>query len=237
MIQIAIVEDEKSYSDILLQYLDRYEQNTGTQMKVTVYTNGLDFLGEASQGFDIVFLDISLPVMNGMEVAEQFRRIDSTAVLIFITQMAQYAVRGYEVDAMDYIVKPVTYPHFSIKLHKACRILNDRDSWYMVPTTDGMIRLQISSIYYIESQKHYMLFYTSQGQYQARITMKTLETCLRPHHFARPNNSFLLNLKYVQVIRRNVVELQGHTFSITRSYKKQFLDELTLYLGGKIIHD
>lgn len=237
MVQVAIVEDEKAYSDILLQYLAQYEKDTGAQLNTTVYTNGLDFLDEASRGFDIVFLDISLPAMNGMEVAGQFRQVDSTAILIFVTQMAQYAVKGYEVDAIDYIVKPVSYAHFFIKLNKACRLLSERAAWYMVPTTDGMVRLQLSDIYYIESQKHYMVFYTTHGDYRARITMTVLERYLKPHCFARPSNSFLLNLKYVQTIQRNSVDLRGRRFSITRAYKKQFLDELTQCLGGRIIHD
>lgn len=237
MLRVAIVEDEKSYSDILLQYIAQYERDTGVQLDAIVYTNGLDFLSEVSREFDIVFLDISLPVMNGMEIAGQFRQMDSTAVLIFVTQMAQYAVKGYEVDALDYIIKPISYDHFAIKLNKACRILSEREAWYAIPTADGMVRLKASDIYYVESQKHYMVFNTSRGEYRARITMAALEAYLKPHNFARPSKSFLLNLKYVRAIRQNSVELQGQEFFITRSYKKQFLDALTPYLGRRLIHD
>ena len=233
MVQIAIVEDEKSYSDILLQYLDQYEKDTGAQLDTTVYANGLDFLDEASRGFDIVFLDISLPVMSGMEVAEQFRQMDSTAILIFVTQMAQYAVKGYEVDAMDFILKPVNYFPFTIKLQKALSIIENRkQDVVFLPTTGVTKRVPVNDILYIEVADHQLHFHTVNGTVIISGTLKQWEEKLHPMHFSRCNSGYLVNLEKVTGYQKDVVIVGEDTLVVSRPRRKAFFQELSDYIGG-----
>ena len=117
--RIAIVEDEQACADTLQKYLQQYGQEFSQELDVTQYENGAVFLREFRSQFDIILLDISMPVMDGMETARQIRKIDSDVVLLFVTSLSQYAIRGYEVNAMDYILKPVSYFAFSQRLNRA----------------------------------------------------------------------------------------------------------------------
>lgn len=100
-----------------------------------------------------------------------------------------------------------------------------------------MVRVMVSDIYYVESQKHYMIFHTTKGDYTTRVTMKTVEEYLGSQNFARPNNSFLINLRWVDAVNGSSVTVKGTEFSLSRSYKAMFMNELTRYLGGRVIRD
>ena len=107
MIQIAIVEDEEIYVKQLTEYIRKYQTERGRSIKVTVFGDGEDITENYSGGFDIILMDIQMRFMDGMTAAEKIRQMDQKVIIMFITNMIQYAVRGYEVDAMDYVVKPV----------------------------------------------------------------------------------------------------------------------------------
>lgn len=235
MVSVAIVEDDRAYTEILKGYLVRYQQERHTAFQITYFENGAEFLDHKAPMFDVIFMDIEMPVMNGMDAAVALRKTDPLAVLIFITHLAQYAIKGYEVNALDYIVKPIQYSHFSIKMDKALRSLPQKESWYTLSTDNGVVRLDLTQIRYVESQKHTALFYTSEGIYTARATLKSVEAALESHGFARPNNSFLLNLRYVRSVHKNQVFAFGQTFSIGRSRRKTFLDAFAAYLGGGVV--
>lgn len=237
MISISIVEDDASYADLLKHYLDQYQQENGQQFQIAHYRDGLDFLEHYSIGTDIVFMDIRMAAMDGMEAARALRKLDSLAVLIFITSLTQYAIQGYEVNALDYIVKPVRYSHFARKLERALRNLPVREHWCAIPTKAGLIRLAYDRIYYAESRNHQIFFHTAEGVFQTRSSLSAVEQELRGFGFSRPNNSFLVNLNHVQTIRANQVVVHGREFFIGRSRKIAFMQDLTAYLGGHLSHE
>ena len=107
MIRIAVVEDEELYAEQLQNYISKYAEERKKQIKVTWFQDGEDIVSGYKGEYDIILLDIQMRFMDGMTAAEKIRELDSEVVLMFITNMIQYAVRGYEVDAMDYVVKPV----------------------------------------------------------------------------------------------------------------------------------
>lgn len=116
MIEIAIVEDEENYRNILQEYLQKYEQEYGEQIHLSVYTDGDEITENYSAKYDIIFMDIEMQFMDGMTAARKIREADKGVIIIFITNMAQYAIQGYEVDALDYVLKPIAYFAFSKKL-------------------------------------------------------------------------------------------------------------------------
>ena len=118
MIQIAIVEDEDCEAAKLSESLERFAQEHDDAFSIRRFRNGLEFLSADYVACDLVFLDVEMPILDGIETAKRLRERDSKVVLVFITKLFQYAVNGYEYDAADFIIKPLRYPSFSLKMEK-----------------------------------------------------------------------------------------------------------------------
>ncbi len=235
MVYVSIVEDDTAYADILQQYLARYGEENGVEFRILRYRTGASFLEHHSAETDIVFMDIDLPGIDGMQTAISLREVNQLAVLIFVTNLTQYAIQGYAVNALDYIVKPVSYSHFAIKLERALQRLSEQKAYYMIRTNEGFVRMACDLIYYVEGQRHRLLFHTAKGVIPMWGTLKAVEQELCNYGFSRPGKSFLLNLRHIQAIRNNRVLLHGQEFSIGRSRKAAFMDDFTAYLGGGVL--
>ena len=150
MIKIAIVEDEDIYVSTLMQYLEEFEKSIGETLEITVYRDGDGIIADYKAQYDIILMDIGMRFVDGMTAAEEIREIDSEVIIIFITNMTQYAIRGYEVDALDYILKPVSYFSFSQKLGRAIYRMKRREKKFITVTVKGGIkRMEVSNIYYM----------------------------------------------------------------------------------------
>ena len=201
MIHIAIVEDEAFYVQQIQNYMERYRQESRREISVTVYSDGEDILDNYKGDYDIILMDIQMRFMDGMTAAKNIRKLDDAVVIMFITNMTQYAVQGYEVDALDYIIKPVEYFAFSQKLEKAVgRIRRGKRFYVTIPVEDGIQKLDVSSIYYIEARGHQAVYKTDSGVYTARAALKDLEGPMEQHGFYRCSKGYLVNMNLVDGI-------------------------------------
>ena len=233
MLTIAIVEDDEGYSKLLQRFVKKYGEETGETFRISAFPDGLSFLADYDAGYNVVFMDIEMPFLDGLKTSRKLRAIDQNASLIFVTNMAKYAVSGYEVDAMDFIVKPVDYFNFSLKFEKAVRIQKKRaSSIVIVSTEDGMVRLNASDIMFVESCLHFVIYHTDKGDMRARASMKDTEKKFAGMNFVRCNNSFLVNLARVDKVTADAVTIGEHELAVSRSKKKPFLDALALFYGG-----
>ena len=232
MIRIAIVEDEEYYVNELNGYLEKYQKECGEEFEVTVYRDGDGITAKYRAQFDIILMDIQMKFMDGMSAAEEIRKQDSEVVIMFITNMTQYAIRGYEVNALDYILKPVSYFAFSQKLGRAiARIRKRRSRSITIPVKGGMIRLNVSDIYYIESVGHNLIFHSTTGNHMAAGTMKSIAEELTDASFSRGNKCYLINLEHVEGIRDKCAIVRGEALQISRPRMNDFMQELTQYWG------
>ena len=232
---VAIVEDDASEASNLISYFHQYEKEANVVFEIRPFPSGEAFLSSYQPVYDLVLMDIGLPGLNGMETAIRFREMDTKATLIFVTNMTQYAVHGYEVDAADYVLKPVSYPRFAIKLKRAMRKLEDkRDSEVVLNLPEGLYRLPASQIYYIEISSHDLCYHTTTGDYQTYGSLKQVEKNLNSRQFVRCNSCYLVNLAYVRGIRENQVQVGNILLQMSRPKKKEFLQALNDYLGGGI---
>lgn len=235
MIHLAIVEDEDLYAKQLSEYLDRYQQENRQELRITRFSDGDEILNGYAGDYDIILMDIQMRFMDGMSAAEQIRKLDSEVVIMFITNMTQYAIRGYEVDALDYMVKPIEYFAFSQKLTRAMNRVKKKERHYVsIPTEDGMRKLAVDDIYYVESQGHAMNYHTSEGIYISRGTMKHLEESLTSYGFFRSGKGFLVNMKYVDGIQKNCCIIQGEQLPVSRMKRKPFMDALVQHMSEVI---
>lgn len=232
MIRIAIVEDEDAYISQLTDYLAEYKKTTNEEFDITVYRDGDAIVAKYKAQFDIILMDIQMRFVDGMTAAEEIRKSDSEVVIIFITNMTQYAIRGYEVDALDYILKPVSYFAFSQKLSRAIARIKKRENKYVtLSIKGGILRLNVSDIYYIESAGHDLIYHTSSGDHIASGTMKSVEEEFQNMSFSRGNKCYLINLEHVEGIQDKCAVVRGDFLQLSRPRQNAFMQDLTKYWG------
>lgn len=232
MIRIAVVEDEQIYIDQIVGYLRRYEEEEKEEIHITVYRDGDGITAQYKAQFDIIFMDIQMKFVDGMTTAEEIRKADTEVIIIFITNMTQYAIRGYQVDALDYVLKPVTYFAFSQKLKKAITRLGRRQHGYItIAVKGGVVRTNVEDIYYVEIRGHNLIYHTVSENYVSYGTMKAAEEELEPFGFCRGNNCYLINLKHVDGIRNKCVVIRGEELQLSRPRINAFMQALTRHWG------
>ena len=233
MPRIAIVEDNDADLVCVQQLLERFSKEKCIPVESTVFRNGEQFLFSYEPVYDIVLLDIEMPQMDGMTVARRLWEQDSSVILIFTTNMAQYAIQGYQVRARSYLLKPLQYISFSMELTDALRAVTSAPfDAFLLKNETGSVRLNTVDIRYIESRKHDQIFHTTTGTYTMRGTLSELESRLSPFHFERSSVSFLVNLRYVTGIEREAILLGEECVPLSRQKRKSFLEALTYYIGG-----
>lgn len=232
MVHIAVVEDDRNYADILKKYISRYEEESDQHFQVYEFQDGEDIVENYKGVYDIILMDIEMQFMNGMTAAEEIRKVDSEVVIIFITQTPQYAMRGYEVEALDYVLKPVNYFAFSQKLARAISRMSHRQKKHLSITYKGKnLKLELSSIYYIEVQDHNLYYHTKGEVYIQRGAMKEVETALEGEPFFRCNKCYLINLECVNGFEGSDVLVGTERVQVSRARKKELLDALNDYMN------
>ena len=212
MIELAIVEDEDSYASQLVEFVNRYQAESGNYFKITRFTDGDEITNGYRGQFDIILMDIEMKLMDGMTAAEEIRRLDQEVVIMFITNMTNYAIRGYQVDALDYVLKPVSYFAFSQKLGRAIgRMKKGSAKIISIEMSAGVKKLDIDNIFYIESEGHNLNFYTTGGEFSVRAKLRTLRNSFPSTIFSEATRGTLLILNMWMVLRMEAALLQANS--------------------------
>lgn len=233
-VRVAVVDDVLNERNTLCEYLGRIENEGKHSFVVSCYKCSEDFLAEPSGRFDLVIFDIDMPGKNGMEAARELRNNDNQVVIMFVTNVAQYAINGYEVDAVDYVLKPLSYFDFVMKINRALnKIAKNQDASMLLDTVDGVCSVNMSQIVYVEVMLHYIIYHMQDGQLRSRNSMKDAEKSLFAHNFRRCHKSFLVNLKHVSIIRAAEVKMDDESIvPISRKYKNAFMQDYVAFVKG-----
>ena len=233
MIRVLIAEDDPQCARQLRQFLDSYSQETGRTFRITHYDNGEDLVERYQPEFDLLLLDVDMPFMDGMTAAGHIRRLDPEVVIVFVTNLAQNAIQGYSVNALDYILKPLNYFSFSQRLTRALRYVKKREDAYItVAVKGGALKLEVGNIHYIERLGRQLMFHTHDGIHASSATLQQMEDALSGKGFARCNKGYLVNLAHVSGVRDGCAVVQGDKLLISRGRRGPFLDALADYVGG-----
>lgn len=233
MLRISLVEDSIKDRELLHRYLTQYAQAHQLECEIRTFPDGIEFLEHYDGGSDIIFMDVEMPHLNGMDIARRLRRIDAFVVLVFVTNMAQYAVQGYEVDAVDYLLKPVSYATFESKFRRILTFVRQKEPVRIVlPVEGSILRLSLEEIFYLEKDHNKIVYHTKQGEYHTRGTMAERAELLETHGFSRCTAGILVNLRYVTRVEKDLVWLGTLRLPLSRPQRKNFHNDFLAYLGG-----
>jgi two-component system, LytTR family, response regulator len=217
----VIIDDEPYAVNLLKEYAARMSY---LEVVKTCFNamEALEFLGHKRS--DIIFLDINLPKLSGMQLA---RVLDPSQKIIFTTAYAQYAVESYSVNAVDYLLKPVTFEGFvkaieKIKLLKSLPGDSEDPGVLFVKSGKAMIRISYDQIAHIEGLKDYVVFHTASGKHIVYKRMKDLEEIL-PFYFKRIHLSYIINTRHLQKIQDNMAYVFKEPLPIGEKYREEFM--------------
>lgn len=233
--RIAIADDEAAMRDTMREYCERYAEDNRLKVAADVFGDGESLLAAFRRGlYDVLFLDVEMPGVDGLEAARSIRKIDEYVAIIFVTNMAQYAINGYEVAALDYVVKPLSYYDFTLKLTKALRSARNRGEQVLaIDTVDGVRAVAINDIRYVEAFGHYLIFHVGDVTYKMRGGMATQTAELEPYGFYRIHKSYLINLRHVSGMTASTMLCDDDTLPIGRAYKSGLMQAYLSFLNGE----
>lgn len=233
MITIALIDDDDPDAEVTASMIDRYFDGDASRYAVTRFADGDSLLRDYKASFDLMFLDVEMPGTDGVTVARRLRVVDDQTVLVFTTKMAQYAVEGYDVDAIGYLLKPLNYYAFSIKMRKAEDIVARRRS-VTVPLTVGSETVFVPSadIRYVEVLDHALLYHTGEGIRKVWASLKDAAETLEPVGFVPVSRYCLVNLEWVRAVHGDDVDVDGERVRVSRSRRKSLMQALAAYHGG-----
>lgn len=234
-IRIAVVDDDSISCQRMVDYLQRYEQEKKERFTVSVFEKGKEFADNYSPIYDIILLDIQMKPMDGVEVARCVRARDDSVVIVFITSAPQYAINGYEVGALSYLLKPLPWFAFSQELERSIAQVRGRvERSILVNEGTKARRVPLNDIVFVESVRHSSVMHTLSDRLTVTATLKGLEAQLADHDFFRSNSCYLVNLAHVVGMEsQDCIMSTGERLRVSRPRKKAFMTALATYVGGR----
>lgn len=233
VLKLAIAEDDPKCAADLRSFVERYCQEHDLELQLQMFPDGMELVENYQPVWDVLLLDIEMPHLDGMKAAERIRVVDPAVLIIFITYMGKFAIRGYEVSALDFVLKPVNYSKLAMRLRHVEEIVRRReDRFLLVSENGGLFRVLTADIRYIEVANRHIHIHTVERVYITNGTLANLEQTLEGQPFARCSHSYLVNLRHVTSVQRDAVLVEGETVPLSRSKQKAFLQALSDYMGG-----
>lgn len=232
-INIAVVEDSIDDLNNCLSLLDKYSKEKNVQFDIQTFESGDAFLMRFKSQFDFIILDINLSAMNGIDVARSVRAKDEEVIIMFATNLAKYATNGYEVDAIDFALKPLTYASFYLRLERVMKKLNKKsDSFLVVPSDGGFSKINVNDVLYVEVISHDIIFHMISGQdITTSGTLKKYDEKLKDLWFIRCNSCYLVNAHKIKRVEKLDIQLvNDEIIAISHPKKKSFMERFKKYV-------
>lgn len=228
MMNCLVVDDEQHAIDILLHYIAQ----TPMLRVVAATTNPIEALQiVATQKVDLVFLDIHMPDLSGIDF---IKAINGKAKVILTTAYSEFALEGYELDVVDYLLKPIRLPRFLTAVQKAAKenasAINEDDDYIFVKTESKgkLLKINLADIDYIEGMKNYVAFHCSGSKTLVYASMKEIEDRLPARHFLRIHKSFIIRIDRITGIEGNRVLIKNTNADVLigESYKNELMEKV-----------
>lgn len=237
MFRITVVDDDVGFQNTIRSFIIKYFHGETSAYSIKCFCNGIDFLTEYKCDSDLIIMDIQMPMMNGMEVAKEIRKLDENVMLIFITETAKFAINGYSVAAFNYILKPLVYETFQYNLERVIRLMEARKPRHkdlLVNNDEGkVVKISIDDIIYIAKEKDMAIYHTRQGVFRKRIPLFKIAEMLQNDPFAVVNSGCMVNLNFVRNVSNDEIQVtNGEVVMLSRGKKKEFYEKFFDYANS-----
>ena len=232
VLKIAIVEDSLIDQDILETFVKEFLFEKSIAFEITTFDNGKDFL-ETKDKFSLIFLDMYLPDMIGIDVLREVRDRQEDARVVFSTSSKEFIEQSYEEDALHYLVKPVTREKINLVLNKFLNIQAELQTVSLKVGRDKE-NYQISSIKYLESYSHKCILHIASRDIEISESITDVENKFKTYDFIKINRTTIVNMAYIKEVNSTGVILDGNVYvSISRNTKSKIKAEISKYMNSK----
>ncbi len=235
MVKIALCDDSLEDSSMLETCLRTLSKQTSIQVAVTKFLTGFDLLEHYTNDYDIIFLDVQMPTINGIELAKKIRDIDGTVSLVFMTNFPQYAMNGYSVRAYQYLLKPVSMQEIRKEIGPLLqRASQEQKQTITVHNDDGLFVVNLNDLQFAETcGSRYIQLTLSDRTIILHQSMAALEKQIANPRFFRCHASYLVNFNYIKsILDRDIELLGGIRIPVSRHRKKALKEAFMHYAGG-----
>lgn len=219
--KIAICDDEMYFIDALCHLLEQWAKERGIQLILYRFTNGDDLIAaHQSKCMDLIFLDIIMPLLSGMDAARELRNTNQNVPIVFLTSSREFAVDSYEVKALNYLIKPVDQTKLFLTLDDFLKTFSLPKAFFTAKTADGFCRIEIAEVDYLEAQNKQVLVHLSDDR---TITIRELfskcaEVFSPENGFCCCHRSYIVNLSNVeQFSKTEVTTIYNAVIPISRN--------------------
>lgn len=236
MFRIAVCEDEKAQREYLTNLIGRWQVSSGEKASVDTYTSAEQYLfeTEGKTPYDLLLLDIQMGQMNGVELARKVREQDAKVSIVFLTGIKDYAIEGYEVGAVRYLLKPVKEAELFALLDKRCEVAKEqKEDFFFFQTAGVTYREPFSEILYAEAEGHYVHLKTLEKEWKYKENISALSGSLETKGFFLLRRGLYVNLAQVsQIGKAECVLENGERLPVSKA-RYQALNEafIAFYKG------
>ena len=235
-LNIIICDDEFLHRLILKEFLIKILDESLLEYNLIEYSSGKDLISNYNKNnkADLLFLDIQMNGLNGMDVARRIREFDNNVEIIFTTSVLDYVCEGYEVNAYRYMLKPIEYNIFKNNMGKCIEnIIKKKNDFLTINDKSKLIKIKFDDILYIETSKRQLIIHTINGHEIIKMSIRKLEKLLNKDFF-RCHNSFIVNLEKINKIDVSDIYINNATIPISKHRRKQLKARLIEVLGDKL---
>lgn len=235
MLNIVICEDDSLFRDILREYLEIILKEITNQFEIIEFNCGEDLIENYSDNIDIFFLDIEMKKLTGMDVARKIRESNDKSEIIFTTGLIDYIHDGYEVRAYRYLLKPVQFEKLKEHVNSCIKDITRKKENNLIVQIKGEVHnIKIDDIIFIEVINKDIMIHTKTQIYNTKTCMKKIEKELERYNFYRCHKGFLINIKQIDSIGKNVIFVNDIEIPVSRYRMKELKAKLISSLGDII---
>jgi DNA-binding LytR/AlgR family response regulator len=230
--KICITEDDRTQTEYLTKIISQWSN----EVSVTSFKDAEEmlFICDNNYPYDLVFLDIEMSEINGIELAKRIREVNKTIMIVFVTGREEYVFEGYEVNAYRYVLKPIEKEIVFSILEYVDKNKSVESKYIIIKTNEESIRLEHKEILFVEAKGHYLMIKTTDNTYKTLMTLKVFLSKVDNKLFISTHRSYIVNLASVNSINRDSCILDKCTVPISRNEYRRVNEAFVSFFKGEL---